>query len=206
MLELELKKYKSRYNSLFPLKDTKENFIKVFNLFKGKEIPNKCLFICSSNHINITFLSLLMLRGDKPKFEKFNTYDFIDIYLQRREDYTSLAQIHPEVIGITNGLAELPNNQLINYTRYVLNRDSIKDIWFYQIGRDYPMESMLKQEGFYIMYLDSLFGKPKIIPDNSYKYKGKYSITKENTDTYNKYGSNKESTYTNKNVYTDDLF
>ena len=35
MLELELKKYKSRYNCLVPLKDTKENFIKVLSSFSS---------------------------------------------------------------------------------------------------------------------------------------------------------------------------
>ena len=34
MLQSELKKYKARYNNLFPLNDTKENFIKIYILLK----------------------------------------------------------------------------------------------------------------------------------------------------------------------------
>ena len=217
MLQSELKKYKARYNNLFPLNDTKENFIKIFNLFKGKEIPKKCLFICSSNHINITFLSLLMLKKSFVKFEKFNSYDFVDIYLQRHEGYMALSHINLDVIGITNGLGEMPNAQLINMTRYVVNRDSIKNVWFYQVGRDFQMESMLKQEGFYTMNLDTLFPIPKIVPDSSYKYKGKNNSTykhdfysKENLDTYKKTKyTNTNVNHTNnenKNIYTEDLF
>ena len=218
MLELELKKYKSRYNSLFPLKDTKENFIKVFNLFKGKEIPNKCLFKCSTNHANIVFLSLLMLRGNKPRFEKFNTFDFIDIYLQRSESYMALSHITSPILAITNGFGEMPNAQLINMTRYVLERDTVTDVWFYQRGDDYPMEKMLREEGFYVMNLDSLFPAPRIVPDNSYKYKNKGNSTykhdfysKDNLDNYkktkytNNNNTNRTHADTSTNTYLDDL-
>ena len=217
-IQLELEKYRARYNNLFPLNDSKDNFLKIFKFFKGKDIPKKCLFKCSSNHTNIVYLSLLMLREGYPKMEKFNTFDFIDIYLQRSESYMALSHINSPVLAITNGFGELPNAQLINMTRFVIERNNDSDIWFYQRGVDYPMEKMLKEEGFYTLDLDYIFPKPSIMPDSSYKYKNKGNNTykhdfysKDNLDNYkktkytNNNNTNKTHTETG-NIYTDDLF
>lgn len=171
-MSLELSKIRARYN-IFPLEDSKENLLKIFNFLKNKDIPDKCLFKCSSDHANITFLALLMLQDKYIKMEKFNSYDFVDIYLQRHEGYLALSHIKLDAIGITNGYGEMPNAQLINMTRYIINRRDIKKFWFYQRGYDYKMESMLKEEGFYTLNLDALFGKSSKVPNSDYKYAGK---------------------------------
>ena len=109
-------------------------------------------------------------------------------------------------------------NKMKDLRRYVLERDTVTDVWFYQRGDDYPMEKMLREEGFYVMNLDSLFPAPRVVPDNSYKYKNKGNSTykhdfysKDNLDNYkktkytNNNNTNRTHTDTSTNTYLDDL-
>lgn len=151
-----LKKYRARYD-LFPINDTKDNQIKLIQNIK----PNRrVLYLSKDNHLNSTILSALMNLDGFPSMIKLNTYDLVEIYLGHSDKYESLSYIDSDILCLYHGYGELPNSQLNNLIKFMLNKP-FKYIWFYLKGSDSEIEYLVKNEGFEVVNIDNIL-KPNV--------------------------------------------
>lgn len=167
-----MKRYKARYPMVFPILDTKENTIKLVKYFEENKIdlnrPNRILFKSKKDHASAVCLAILLSLKKFPSLVYMNSYDLVDIYLQKHEVYESLSSVKSDIFFMTRGYGELPNVQQMNMINYMINQYRAKTVFFYLKGRDTELECMAKDNNFKEIDIDSILGCKDTMTTSTY--------------------------------------
>lgn len=149
--DYQIMRFKTHYSVLFPVKvdeNIKKNSEYIKEAVGEVKKEENLLIICEKDYMKLSYISALLSLGKFVAFKLLNSYELIEIFLDRKIDkYTSILDIDDELIGLTMGYSEPENKRQEDLLCQFLEERSTKKlpVWVFFRGNEAELRKKYKE-------------------------------------------------------------